>query len=874
MLLAGLAAVSCTTFPWLGWRQQSKGENWVRTTLDNGLRIVVIEDHAAPVVALNVWVRTGSADETESELGMAHVFEHMLFKGTERRAVGEIAQTIEAAGGDINAFTSFDMTVYHITMASRDASIGIDVLADAVLHSTFDPVELDREKEVVLEEIRRGKDSPSRVLSDSTFAKAYTAHPYRRSIIGTEESVQGFTRDELLEFHSKWYVPNNMTFVAVGDLDPTATLEQIRDAFREAKPRPGLEHPRDAELPRTGPRPSIVRRDFNQSQVGIAFPITEFANPDSAYLDLLALILGEGESSRLYRNVKDRQGVVHTIGAGAYTPLDPGLFLITATLDSDRIESALAAIGSEVHRLRSFGPSAAELEKARVILLSSQVHEKETMQGQSRKFGYFETLGGGIEKEQEYLDRIRRATVDNVLAVARTYLVPERLTLVALLPQEERPDLEEASLVPAYRSKESRTESKSKEVVREGIWRYRLPNGLNVIVKRNPSVPLVAFRIAFLGGQLAENEENQGISSFLAEMLERGTEQRSSAQIAAEVEGIAGALGGFSGRNSFGFVGQFLRESLDTGLDLFADMLLHPAFPEEEIEKVRTEMLAAIIRKEDHLASKAFDLFSATLYDGHPYRFPTIGTEETVSGFKREMLVDYYQSYARPQDAVLAVAGDVEPDEIVEAIAARLADWNPQEGAQLPTRTPPPPPDSWRQRELEKNRNQSHVVVGFRGLSVDDPDRPALEVLTQVLSGQGGRLFMELRDRQSLAYSVSAFSIEGVDPGAFGVYIACAPEKVDDALAGIQSELKKIVEGPIAESELDRARRYLVGSQAVSLQRYQTQASLLSLDGLYGLGPAHHLDYASRIEAVTLDDVKRVAGRLVQIRTPVVAIVR
>ena len=337
----------------------------VETTLSNGLRVVIIEDHSAPVVALSVWVRTGSADETDAESGMAHVFEHMLFKGTERRAVGEIASTVEAAGGNINAFTTFDMTVYHITMASRDSDVGIDVLADAVLHSTFDPDELKKEEEVVLEEIRRGEDSPSRVLFHAIFKNAYTRHPYGRPVIGTAESVKSFTREQLLNFHRRWYVPNNMTFVAVGDLDADATVTQIREGFRDAKSRSDLAHPREPEPTEPRPEAEIVRRDFNKPQLGIAYPITAFSNPDTPNLDLLAQILGGGESSRLYRNVKDRQRLVHAIDASAYTPHDPGLFFIDASLEGERIEETLGAVAREVRRMQTFGPSDVELLRVR-----------------------------------------------------------------------------------------------------------------------------------------------------------------------------------------------------------------------------------------------------------------------------------------------------------------------------------------------------------------------------------------------------------------------------------------------------------------------------------------------------------------------------
>jgi zinc protease len=870
---AALALVACGTSLPLRNGARVEKEELVRTTLDNGLKVVLLEDHSAPVVALNVWVRVGSADERAVEAGMAHVFEHMLFKGTERRAVGEIARTVEAAGGHINAFTSFDMTVYHITMASRDAAIGIDVLADAVLNSTFDETELEKEKKVVLEEIRRGEDSPGRVLSHAIFGTAYQEHPYQLPVIGTPESVLSFSREQMLDFHGRWYVPNNMTFVVVGDIDPEVALARIDEAFAATPRVPELRHSRRPEPPQTEPRTGIVRRDFEQTQVGLAFPITSFVDPDAAYLDLLAAILGSGEASRLYRNVKDRRRLVHTIGAGAYTPADPGLFFVNAALEPERIEEALDAIADEIRRLRILGPSEVELDRARTNLLANEVHEKETMQGQARKLGYWETLASGIAKEEEYLDRVRRATTEDVRRVADRYLVADRATLMALIGEDKRPELKADTLVDAYRAGDRTAHALSAEELPGGILRYTLPNGLRVIVKRNPSVPLVSMRLSFLGGLLVEDEETQGISAFLAEMLERGTAHRSASQIASEVENIAGGLDGFSGRNSFGLTGEFLKDSLDTGLELFSDVLLHPTFPPDEIEKLRTERLAAIQRREDSLAAKAFDLFADGLYEGHPYRFPSLGTEASVKRFDRDALRGYWEAWAVPSNGVLAIVGDVDPNGIVETVSVYLGDWTGPAEVDLPSRSIPSAPTAPKELAIEKRKQQVHIVVGFQGISVSDPDGAALDVLSQILSGQGGRLFVELRDQRSLAYTVTAFAVEGVDPGAFAVYIASAPEKRDEALEGLRRELQRIVSEPVSDEELERAKGFLIGSQAVSLQRFGTQASLLSLDELYGLGASHHLDFRERVEAVTAEDVKRVARRLIHPDAPVIAIV-
>jgi len=860
---AGLALAGCAALPRSATRIDQEG--MVRTTLGNGMKIVLVEDHASPVVALNVWVRTGSADEVEGEYGMAHVFEHMLFKGTERRAVGEIAHAVEAAGGNINAFTSFDMTVYHITMASRDVAMGVDVL-------TFDPGELTKEMEVVVEEIHRGEDSPGRVHSQTLFDLAYQSHPYGRPVIGTEESVRSFSREQMLDFHARWYVPNNMTFVAVGDFDSQSMLAEIGQAFEKAEPNPELSHPRQAEPVQTAARAEIVRRSFQQTQLGVVYPIIGFEDDDTAYLDLLGMVLGAGDGSRLYRTVRERDRLVHQISASAYTPRDSGLFFIDAVLEPDKIEATLLAIEAQVRRLVAVPVTDAELERVRVNLLAHEVHEKETMQGQARKYGYYETLASGPEVEKAYLDRVRAATPEDLRRVAERYLRPERANVAVLLPLDARPDLTPAGLLAALESEPATTVATPGTELRDGIVRYTLPNGLRIVVKREPAIPLVALRLSFNGGLLVETEQDQGVSSFFAAMLERGTEQRSAAQFASEVEGIAGSVEGFSGRNSFGLTGDFLADSLDSGLELFADALLHPAFDPEEIERRREDRLAAIERREDSLAQKNFELFAQELYPEHPYRFPSLGTAETVAKLGADDFRSYAERWMHPSNAVLAIVGDV-PDGIVEQLAELLGDWQGPEQVTLPARDIPKAPTEPRVASLEKDKQQVHIVVGFLGLTLGDPDLPALDVLTQILSGQGGRLFMELRDKRSLAYSVTAFAMEGVDPGSFGVYIASAPDKLKEAREGLEEQLARVLDEPFSEAELDRARAYLIGSNAIGLQRYSSQASLLSLDELYGLGAAHYLDYGDSIAAVTLDDVKRVARRIIKLDAPVVAVV-
>ncbi len=309
--------------------------------LDNGLTVILEENHASTVVSVNVWVKTGSACEAEGEYGLAHVHEHMLFKGTEKRDVGEIARVIESSGGDINAFTSFDETVYYVVIASRFLDTALDVLSDAMQNSTFDPGELDKELEVVVEEIRRGQDSPGRNISEKMFGTAFTEHPYGRPVIGSIESVRSFTREGILEFYKKWYSPENIVLVIVGDFNTADVEGKIEETFGKLDRKEVAECVIRNEPAQKEMRAFLMDKPLQEGYFSFAYHIPNASNEDTPVMDVLSNILGGGESSRLYRNVKEEKGIVNNIYAYSFTPKYEGILAVGGGLDPAKTKEAL-----------------------------------------------------------------------------------------------------------------------------------------------------------------------------------------------------------------------------------------------------------------------------------------------------------------------------------------------------------------------------------------------------------------------------------------------------------------------------------------------------------------------------------------------------
>ena len=858
----------------------------MRQKLPNGLTLLVEENHAAPVVAIQVWVRVGSADERADEAGLAHLHEHMLFKGTARRGPGEIARSIEAAGGEINAWTSFDQTVYHVVLASQFFAEGMDVLADAVTSAAFDPDELKREIEVVCEEIKRSQDSPTRKLSRELFATSFATHPYGKPVIGTEESVRSFTREGILRFYRRWYKPENTVVVVVGDVreaDAVRLAEKFfaypPGPFEPAPPRPG-------EPRRELPVARLKQEPVKEGYLSIAWPSPPMVHDDVAALDALSIILGHGEASRLHRAMKRDRLLCTEVQASSYTPVDPGLTIVGLTLQPATVYEAVREALRQVYRVRAEEVSAEELGLACRLLESDAVYQRETVQGQARKLGFYQSSAGGVEFEQRYLEQVAQLTPARVREAAERWIDPQAAVLAALLPEtgEVREEALREILSEAARSlpprqqrgpalPEKRAPVKFSLSPKTGpLLREELPGGGILLIKEERAVPLTALRAAWNGGLRAEDASNAGINMLLARLVSKGTKSRGPERLVREMEAMGGSLGGNAGRNSFGLRAEFLSRHLAEGFDVFAEAIREPAYDPEEIQRERTLQVDELRSREDNPAGVAFLLFAETLYRKHPYRLDTLGTEASVARLEPGLLAQYRAQKFPPAAVTLAVVGDVDPDEVRRLVHEKLG----RTAQPRPPALSPPledPIDAPRTAVKKLDKAQAHLVLGFPGVRLADPERWPLEVLSAVLSGQGGRLFVELRDKKSLAYSVTSFSMEGVDPGYFAVYIGCGPGKTQEALDGIRAELRRVREDPITGAELDRARTHLIGTHAISLQRNSARAAVYAFDECYGLGADASSQYAARIGAVTAQDVLAAAQRILVPSREVIALV-
>jgi zinc protease len=548
------------------------------------------------------------------------------------------------------------------------------------------------------------------------------------------------------------------------------------------------------------------------------------------------------------------------------TPKEPGLFIIRSSLEAVDMDQALTGILEETYRLCFEPVTVEELNKAKAQIESDFIYQQETVQGQAREIGYYEAIVGDLGFGERYLERLRAAGVEDLQRVAMNYLRPSNLTLGALVPKTTRDGVSQKRLLKKVTGIYEETESRlTKGETRpsgdeDQVLKVRLSNGATLLVKENRAVPLVSFRAVFLGGLLSEDEKSNGISNFLARMWNKGTSTLSAEQIAVEVESLAGSVSGFSGRDSFGLAGGTVGWNFLPVFQIFSDILLHPEFPEDFVEKTRQDILAAIKNQEDSLAHLAFRLLWKSLYPCHPYGMDVLGIEESVKAITREDLMDYYRRHAVSRNLVLAIVGDIDQTEAREVAERSLMDLPDAPFARSIEPCGVPPRDEAAQ-EVSSEKQQAHILVGARGVGHKDRDKYSLEVLDAVLSGLGGRLFAELRDQQSLAYTVTSINRTALDPGLFAIYIATKPDKRQVAIDGIGEQIRRIREEGIPDEEIERAKNYIIGAYEVGLQTNAAQASAMAFNERYGLGYAEYLEYPERIKEVTAKKVRKAAER-------------
>jgi zinc protease len=850
--------------------------------LSNGLRVILEENHVTPVVALQVWVGAGAADEATQEAGLAHLVERVVVGGPREGALGE-AQSASSDAQSVSpvvaSWTGPDATVFQVVVAAPFVDAGVDALAAPFARATFAPAALERARADALGELRRAVSDPTTAARRALYAEAFAGHGYGRGVLGTEATLQALTGARVDAFRRQFYGAANATLVVVGDLDARAVRARLTAAFG-AWPRGAAVAARAAAPSPAGPRATAVAVEAGGARVAVGFRIPPLADADLAAIDVLGAALAETlDDGRLTRAlVRERQLAIST-RADVFAGRDGGLLVLEAPLVASRADEAARVVLDEALRLAREELSPAELEAARAALEADLARGVATTSGYARRLGFFATVARAPDAEERYRERLRALTPADVRAVASRVLRDSTVTVAASLPDATAAGVTGAAsarLREIARASEAHADARgptapptSADVTSfANVVRVALPSGPRVLVLRDPTVSTVSVRALWSGGLRLEDARSNGITSLLAALLTRGTRTRDAAHLAAAATALGGSLAGVAGRDELGLRAEFLSRHLAEGLALVADCLVHPAFPEPEVERARLAALERVRVGDDDAAAVAARLFAGTLWPRHPYRLPLTGTGESLSRLTRRRLVEHYRLHYGAANLTIAVVGDVDVARVVALLRTLFADAPAALGGASAT-APDAPVDAAEVFELIPN-DDVHVVLGYPAPALRDADRRAAEVLARILGGPDGRL---AREGVGPAL-VDAALWSGLDAGAFTLDVSTAPAGLDAVVPALRQALERVVGAGVSAPEVARAAHALVAADARSLERRDAVAAALARDEVLGLGAGAYRRAPAELAAVTPEAVTRVARRILVPAREIVAAVR
>jgi len=830
-----------------------------RKTLDNGLTILVREDSSSQVSSVQLWVKTGSIHEGSLlGAGVSHYLEHMLFKGTENRNGKDISREIQSLGGNINAYTTFDRTVYYIDLPSEHTAGAIDILADVCFNSTLPSEEVDKERDVILREIDMGLDDPDQQLGRALFETAYRTHPYKYPVIGYKDIFKSVTRDELVDYYQKRYVPNNIVLVVTGDVKADEIFQAASDIVGDV-PRARLESlyiPAEADA--LAKREQSLNGDVNISRIGLGFSIPGLRHEDAAGLSLLAAVLGSGDRSILWKRLRQETGIVHHVDVSAWNPGSSGLLWVSMVVDPENRETAIEAFWKEIESLKLTLIDEALILKAQRQAMVSEINNRKTMSGQAARIGAAEVVVGDIDYPRIYLERIQKISSADLQRLLQEYLIEDRLTQITFDPPHEEVENSDSEIAGTQNHQFD-----------ERI----LKSGSRLLMQQNKNFPKVHIRVVFKGGALWEKTDQRGITALAANLLTKDTETNSALEVATKIESVGGTFSEFSGNNTFGLSVEVLPQDTDLALELLEQSLLRLKLGASTYEVERDGQVAHVKENLDDIVEFGIGELRKLFFGEVAYSINSNGRIADLEKLTLDDVQSYLTTLVTAENCVLAVSGlfdraELEPK--LEGLMNRLP------SRVLPERTITlDTPALVGKEEVFMDRQQAVVFQAFPCVGVCQDDLMLLaSVLDELFSGMSSQLFERVRDDLGLAYYVGSSRVIGMDTGMLFLYGGTQPSTAQSVLDEMTAEVERIQSGKVDADELARIKIRLKAQRRMSMQTIGSRAMQAALNVTYGLPVNDWMSFDKKIERVTIEDLAEFATKYFSVDKRLELIVR
>ncbi|MDX9703606.1 MAG: pitrilysin family protein [Candidatus Auribacterota bacterium] len=829
------------------------GEYFV--VLNSGLSILVKELPYTPVVSCRASIRAGSIYEEEYlGHGISHYCEHIVSRGTtSQRAEAENIKMIDQMGGASNASTSLDQTTYFINTTPEHWKTAVSLWTSFMESCVFDPKEVAREREVILQEFKLGQNDPRRQLWYLFMDTAYQTNNAKYPTIGYEELFKRITREDLLKYYRKRYQPQNTVFSVAGNIDGIDVLKEIIDLTRSFQRKSESQLPLPKEEDQIMPRwAEKVHPSARLTSVQLAVPTVSLFHNDLYALDVMGMILGSGMTSRFYKSLKDDKQLVLSVSAVNWTPsFARGVFMVNMNLQYDNVKPAIDAMWEVIDQVKLNGITIEELDRAKQKIVTDQIYGNLKAESVTSNLAYAFLTTGDPHFDDRYVQEIRKVTLDDIKRVSNAYLDRNKQTVAIVKP-------------PLAGQQEQSALAKERSVT--SVKKIKLSNGMRVLFKSVKNYPLVHFTMFLNGGLIYEDSGSNGISDFVSKMLTRGTTTRSKDDIARIIENIGGQLSSSSGNNTCDVRCTVMTQDVYTGVELLADVVLYPSFPQAEIDKLKNDTLLAIEKLDESWSTEVTRFFKQNYFKDHPYKYDNIGTVESINALTRNDIESFYKKIYVPSNMVLAVYGNFDETAILNEIKAIFEP--------LPAGTLPPvaiPDEKGDQLKesvsLEKisDKYSATIMVGYPGISIDSNDKFAFDVIDAAISGIGypsGWLQDRLRGGNSnLVYLVHAFPQFGISAGFFAVLTQTTVNNYHKVMEIITSSIEELKEKGLSDDELKLAKNTCITMNDLSRETIASQSYNDALYEILGLGYEYDFRYSELINSVTAEDILRVANR-------------
>ncbi|MEN6520134.1 MAG: pitrilysin family protein [Armatimonadota bacterium] len=856
------------------------------TVLPNGLKVLIKEVHAAPVFTCQVWYKVGSRNEHPGITGISHMVEHMMFKGTKKLGKGQYFRMIRAKGGMNNASTWLDWTNYWEVLSTDHLEMALSMESDRMQNALMDKKEFDAERVVILSEMEGRENEIDSLLYQNLTAVAYQAHPYRWPTIGYESDLRNISRDQLYKYYKTYYHPNNAVLVIVGDIDANKTMALVRKYFGII-PR-GPEPPKvyTAEKPQQGERRFVLSREGSSEKVMIAYHIPDISDPDIFPLLILGQVLDGGGSSRLHQSMVESQ-LAASAGANVGFRKDPGLFMLSATgqqnITAARLEKALL---DEVEKSKTTLPTDEELTRAKNQFEAYLIYQNDSVSDQGENLGFYECTSSWKFMD-ELRPKIKAVMAEDVQRVARKYLTENNRTVGWFVPtapggsangqqakalnvegeypgaanyQPAKSDLVKS---PVHTGAAVKSPAPSKSVI---PTRVVLKNGMVVIVQENHSNPTLAIKGSIKAGNCLNPPGKERLACMTAALLTRGTNKRSKLDISTELDSLAANAGFSSDLETVWISGSCLSKDFDRVTDLLSDELRNPSFPQDQLDKLKSELIVDFDKQAQDPGNMSYRNFFRSVYpEGHPAHPLTIEEDKkSVMALTRDDIVSFYEAHYGPETAVIVIVGDIKTAEAVATIKKYFGDWQPN-GTDGNVKIPDLPLAKSRSKTVCElmDKSQVNVYFGHAGnLKRSDPDFYAATVMNNILgAGMNGRLSQKVRDEMGLVYSIYSLFYVGLNDGPYFGGFGTNPKNVDKALTAMDEVIRNYIKNGPTKQEFEDSIEYTIGSFPLRLETNDGVAGILGAAEFYGLGMDYIQKYPSYYRAVTIDQVRQAAKK-------------